>query len=160
MALLLDHALDLLSLPTRPRPRHRQVVDVSAPLHGLRPVEGRQDDAPLQLAMEGDPEMVTHHEGHEDRAWRPGMFRDVAGHRDRHRGDTPSFYGALHERDGLMSERSGRRQEGDVRPLGDHRLRDVLGQRPLQALRIHIVADEGDEVGREATDHALCRQFL
>jgi putative hydrolase of HD superfamily len=97
-------------------------------------VEALEDDAALQLAVERDAEVVSHGEGEEDRARRPGVLGDVPGDRGRDGRDAPSFDGALDQRDALVAEGSGGRGERDVGALLATRRRDVLGQRPLQPL--------------------------
>lgn len=110
--------------------------------------------------MKRHAEVMPHHEGHEDGArWRDAA-RDVGGDRDRYRGDAPSFNGALHERDGLVPYRSGRAEECRVRPIGYHRVGDVLGERSLEGTWIHRIADEGEKVGCKLADDTLDCQFL
>jgi len=65
-----------------------------------------RDDAPLQLAMERDPEMVPHHERHKQGARRLDLLRHVQGNRDGDRRNVLTFYGALNQRDRLVSYRS------------------------------------------------------
>jgi hypothetical protein len=70
--------------------------------------ERRDNDATLQIAMKRDAKMVPHHEWHEHRARRFDLVCHIQSDRDGNRGDVPAFYGALNQRDGLVSYRSGR----------------------------------------------------
>lgn len=116
-------------------------------------IETLQEDAPLERLMEGDAEMVPHHEREEDRSRRTGVLGHVPRHGGGDGGDASTFDGALDQRDALMADGSGRRGECDVGPFRRHCRRDVLRERPLQPLRVHVVADERVEVVREPTDH-------
>ncbi len=83
-------------------------MDIPAPLGLLQPVESLHDDPPLELAVEGHAEVMPHHEGHEHRSRRLHMLGHIPRDADGNRGDTPSLDCALHERDRLVSDWSGR----------------------------------------------------
>jgi hypothetical protein len=112
-------------------------------------IECLEDDPPLQLTVERDAEVVPHHEGDEDGARRLTMLRHVERYGDGYGGDASSLDGALHERDGLMSYRSSGREQRDISVGARDGFRYVLGQGALQPLRVHVVADEGEEVRRQ-----------
>ncbi len=92
--------------------------------------------------MKRNPEMVAHHEWNEDRTRRLEVFGHVQGHRDRNRRDFSAFDGALNQRDALMADRSGRGQQHHVGMLLLDGGGDVLRERALEPVRVHVVANE------------------
>src|SRR5262249_31554101 len=142
-----QRALDLGALAPGLRPGEGQRHEVAALLDGNEALKRGEDDAPLKLAVVGHAEVVPHHERHEDGAWRLHLHGDVAGDRDGDSGDAPSLYCALQERGRLMADGSGWRGEGDVGSLLRHRVGDLLRERALEALGVHVVAYEGEEGG-------------
>ncbi len=99
--------LDCDALAARLGPGDGDGVDLPALLRQGEAVQSFEDDAALKVAVKGHAEMVPHHERQEDRSWRLEVLGDVTGDRDGNRGDAPSLDGALHERDRLVSYRSG-----------------------------------------------------
>lgn len=113
----------------------------------------------MQIAVKGNAKVVSHHEWQEYGTRRLGMFRNVAGDAGRDRGYSSSFQGALHERDRLMTDGSGRRGKRDVGSFFRNRVCNVLGERPLEPLGVHVVADERVEILCQATDYTFGRKF-
>ena len=114
----------------------------------------------LQLNMKRHAEMVSHHKRQKHRPRRLDLLRYIQGHRKRNGRDTSIFNGALHERDALMADRSGRREQHNIRLFRLDRPSNILSQRPLQSLRIHIITDEGVEILGEPADKAFVDKFL
>lgn len=110
--------------------------------------------------MKWDAKVVPHHEGQEYRARGLGVLRDVAGDAGGDRGNSSFFQGALHERDRLMTDGSGRGGERDVCTFFGNGVGDVLGECPLQPFGVHVVADERVEILRQSTNYSFSRQFL
>ncbi len=110
--------------------------------------------------MKGHAKVMAHHERHENRPRRLGLLGDVTGRGDRYSRNTAPLNSALHERDRLMSYWSSRAEERRVGTIRDNRIRDLFCQGPFQSLRVHVVADEGDEMRRQAANHAFRRQLL
>lgn len=123
-------------------------------------VQSSGDDQSLCADMERDPEVVTHPERYEDRAGRFDPLGHVARHGDGHRGDATAFDCALNQSDRLVADGSSRAEQSDVGLLVDHRLREVLSERVLQQLRVHVVADEGEEVSCQLANDPLAREVL
>jgi|GEM_PF-6108679 len=109
----------------------------------------------LHLAVKRHAEMMPHHKRHENGAWRLDVLGYVECDGDRDGGDSSSFYCTLDQRDRLVADRSGGREQRDVRALCFDGLGDVFGERAFESLGIHVVADEGEEVRRKLADHAF-----
>jgi len=61
----------------------------------------------------------------------------------------PGFNRTLDQSDGLMTDRSSGDQQGDVGSLLDrHGLGNIMGNGALEFFRIHVVADETEEILR------------
>ncbi len=140
---------------TRLRPGEGQEQDFAATLRFAQVLQCFEQDPPLKFAVVRHAEVVPHHERYEHSTRRLRVLRHIQSNRKRNRGYPSAFNGALHERDGLVSYRSGRAQQSDVGSVGDDRIRYLFAQRTLQSLRVHIIADKGEEVGRQSTDHTL-----
>lgn len=148
---------DLHAFPPRVGPSERQGADLPTRSRMYQVVETLHDHAPLQRAVERHAEVMSHHERQEHGAWRLGVFGHVSRYGGRDGGDSSAFDGALHERDALMADGSGRRGKDDVGAFGPHGGGDVLRERPLQSLRVHVVADEGVEGIRQPAYHPFGR---
>jgi len=120
-------------------------------------IQGFQKDPSLKFVVVRHAEVVPHPEGHEDGAGRLRLLRHIQSNRDRNGRYASAFNGALHERDRLVSYRSRRAQQGDVRALGNHCFSDLFRQRALQSLGVHVIADEREEVWCQSADHAVGR---
>ena len=94
-------------------------------------VERFEDDSPLKLAVERHSEVVTHHERDEHGARRLDVMRHVERDADGNCRDASLFDSALHERDALVADRSGGREQHRVSALCDDRPGDLFGQRRL-----------------------------
>ncbi len=110
-----ERPFDFLSLPTGGRPSQRQVFDPGR-VGGRQQVFKRfQDDLSLQLAVKGDAEQMPHHEGEKNRPRGFDSLGHVTGDTGGDRWDSPPLYGALDQRDRLVADWSGRRQQNRVR---------------------------------------------
>lgn len=101
---------------------------------------------PLQFSMERHSKMVAHHERHKESPGRFHPLGDIEGDRDRNCRDTALFDSALNQRDGLMSYWSRGGQQGNIGVLALNRLGDIFRKCLLQFFRIHVVANEGEEI--------------
>ena len=118
-------------------------------------IESLEDDLALEFAVVGHAEVVPHHEGHEHRARRLTVLCDVQSDGDGNCGNTSVFNSALHERDRLVSYRSSGSEQRDIGTICHNSLRNILSERALQSLRVHVVTDEGEEVRRQTTYYAF-----
>jgi hypothetical protein len=103
----------------------------------------------LQIAVKGDAKVMSRGPRQKNGAGRLNLFGNVLGDGDRHGWDASGFDGALDQSDGLMADRSSRSEQ-----------RDVVSNRTLEPLRIHVVADEAEEVIGQGAQHALGGEFL
>lgn len=124
--------IDLLALAPRLGPGDVEVDDGGALGRRLDEAERLQDDATLQLHVEGRAEQVPHAEGHEHGSRGVGMLGDVASTGHRHRRDATSFDGALDQRDALVANGSGGGGERNIGCLLLDCRGDVLGNRRLE----------------------------
>ncbi len=92
--------------------------------------------------MERYAEVMSHHERDEHRARRLCVLRDVQRHGDGNRGNPLTLYCALNQRYRLVSYGSRGCEQHEVRTVLNHCIRNFLRKGALQALRVHVVADE------------------
>jgi hypothetical protein len=76
----------------------------------LKQTQRGENNAALQIAMEGHAKVMTHRPGKKQCARNFDSLRHVARHSDRNRGHTARFDGSLDQSDGLMTDRSSGRQ--------------------------------------------------
>ena len=110
------------------------------------------------MGTEGRTKVMAHWPGNENRA----RSFDGGGHvfcnRDRDGRNSAFFDLSLNQSDRLMTNWSGRSEQGNVRPLffidcaGN-----ALSYRSLEPLRIHVVADEAEEISCESADDSFSR---
>lgn len=81
---------------------------------GNEQVQGFENYPPLQFSMEGNSKMMPHHEWNKDGPRRFYLLRDIFGDADRNCGNSPFFYGALDQRDRLVTDRSGGREQRNI----------------------------------------------
>jgi hypothetical protein len=79
-------------------------------LAGFKQAQRSQHNAALQIAMKGRAKVMTHRPGKKQCTRTFDCLRNVARHSDRNRGHTARFNGSLDQSDGLMTDRSSRRQ--------------------------------------------------
>lgn len=137
-------------------PADHQIADRAGLVLVLENVEHLDQDAPLNVAVKRRAEMVSHRPRNEDRAWQLQDLRGIAGDRHGYGGNASFFDCSLNQSDRLMADRSGRGEQRDVCPLllGDCS-RDVFHHRCLETFRIHVVADEAEEVRRQLANDSL-----
>ena len=105
-------------------------------------IQSGKDDLPLELAVKRHTEMMAHHKRNEHGARWFAVSSYIASNGQRDCGNSSAFNSALHERDGLVSYRSSRTQQGSFCPIGYDRIGDVFCQGAFKAIRIHLVADK------------------
>lgn len=108
--------------------------------HHMR--ERFDDDPPLESGVERNAEMVPHPERDEHRARHLQALGHITSNGDGDGRNLPSFYGALDQRDRLVSYRSSRRKEHDIGPLLGDRVGEIFGKGALEPVRIHVVPNE------------------
>jgi hypothetical protein len=112
----------------------------------------------LDIGTERRTKVMAHWPGNENRARSFDGGGHVFGDRDRDGGNSAFLDLSLNQSDRLMTDWSGRSEQGNVRPLffidcaGN-----ALSHRSLEPLRIHVVADEAKEISCEPADDAFSR---
>ncbi len=132
-------------------------MDIAALLSGREPIEGSEDDVSLEIAVKGHAKMMAHHERDEHGPGWLCVLRDVTRYADGYRWNSSSLNSALHERDRLMSYWSSRAQQYGLGTISDDGIGNLFRQGPLQPLRIHVVANEREQVRRQPTDQVVGR---
>jgi hypothetical protein len=77
---------------------------------GLKQTQRGEHNAALQIAMKGRAKVMTHRPGKKQCTRNFDGLGDVARYSDRDRGHTARFNSSLDQSDGLMTDRSSRRQ--------------------------------------------------
>jgi hypothetical protein len=108
LGLAIHRRLNSLTFLTGFCPRDGQSCHLATLPGGANVLQRTDDDATLQIAMKRDAKMVPHHKWQEHCARWFDLVRHIQSDRDGNCGDVPAFYGALNQRDGLVSYRSGR----------------------------------------------------
>jgi hypothetical protein len=127
-------------------------------LNRLDSFEGSENDLSLDMRTERRTKVMAHWPGNENRARNFDGRGHVFGDRDRDGRNSAFFDLSLNQSDRLMTNWSGRSEQGNVRPLffidcaGN-----ALGYRSLEPLRIHVVADEAEEISCEPADDSFNR---
>jgi hypothetical protein len=138
------------------RPRNRKINDRSGLLNRQDGFESSENDASLNFGMEGHAKMMTHWPRDENGSRSFDRSSNVFGDCDRDCGNSALFDLPLNQSDRLMTNWSGGSEQGEVGPLflmdctGD-----AFGNRCLEPLRIHVVADETEEIRREPANHSF-----
>jgi hypothetical protein len=115
-----------------------------------------ENHASLNVSMERRTKVMAHWPGNENRARSFDGGGHVFGDRDRDGRNSAFFDLSLNQSDRLMTNWSGRSEQGNVRPLffidcaGN-----ALSYRCLEPLRIHVVADEAKEISCEPADDSF-----
>jgi hypothetical protein len=139
-------------------PRDRKIDDRPALLNRLNSFEGSENHLSLDTGTERRAKVMAHWPGNENRPRSFDGAGHVFGHRDRDSRNSAFFDLSLNQSDRLMTNWSGRSEQGNVRPLffidcaGN-----ALGYRSLEPLRIHVVADEAEEISCEPANDSFSR---
>jgi len=124
-----------LSAGTNPKRRYG-----NNPIHRPDGFESSQNDAPLNLVMEGLAKVVSHWPRDENGARSSDGGSNILGDCDRDCGNSVLFNLPLNQSDRLMTNGSGRREQGKV---GSLFLIDcagnALGDRSLEPLKIEVL---------------------
>ena len=143
------------------RPFYGYVVNRAGLLCRLQKMKRLQQHATLKAAMKRDAEVMPHWPRQENRTRSLDLFRHVAGDGNRDGRDTASLDRALDQSDGLMADRSSGGEQCSVSPfLLNDGLGDIVGYRAFKLLRVHVVADEAEEIAAQSAQHAFGGQFL
>ena len=140
------------------RPRDRKIDDRPALLNRLNSFEGSENHLSLDTRTERGTKVMAHWPGNENRPRSFDGAGHVFGHRDRDSRNSAFFDLSLNQSDRLMTNWSSRSEQRNVRPLffvdcaGN-----ALGYRSLEPLRIHVVADEAEEISCEPADDSFSR---
>jgi hypothetical protein len=140
------------------RPGDREIDDRPTLLNRLDSFEGSENHLSLDMRTERRTKVMAHWPGNENRARNFDGRGHVFGDRDRDGWNSAFFDLSLNQSDRLMTNWSGRSQQGKVRPLffidcaGN-----ALGYGSLEPLRIHVVADEAEEISCEPADDSFSR---
>ena len=140
------------------RPRDRKIDDRPALLNRLNSFEGSENHLSLDTGTERRTKVMAHWPGNENRPRSFDGAGHVFGHRDRDSRNSAFFDLSLNQSDRLMTNWSCRSEQRNVRPLffidcaGN-----ALGDRSLEPLRIHVVADEAEEISCEPADDSFSR---
>ena len=140
------------------RPRDWEIDDRPALLNGLDSFEGSENHLSLDMGTERRAKVMAHWPGNENRARSFDGGGHVFGDRGRDGRNSAFFDLSLNQSDRLMTDWSGRSEQGNVRPIffidcaGN-----ALGYRSLEPLRIHVVTDEAKEISCEPADDAFSR---
>jgi hypothetical protein len=140
------------------RPRDGEIDDCPALLNRPDSFEGSENHPSLDVGTERRTKVMAHWPGNENRARSFDGGGHVFGDRDRDGRNSAFFDLSLNQSDRLMTDWSGRSEQGNVRPLifidcaGN-----ALSYRSLEPLRIHVVADEAKEISCEPADHSFSR---
>ena len=138
------------------RPRNRETDDRPALLNRLDSFEGSENHLSLDIGTERRTKVMAHWPGNENRTRSFDGGGHVFGHRDRDSRNSAFFDLSLNQSDRLMTNWSGRSEQGNVGPLffidcaGN-----ALGYRSLEPLRIHVVANEAEEISCEPADDSF-----
>jgi hypothetical protein len=140
------------------RPRDREIDDRPALLNRLDSFEGSENHLSLDMGTERRTKVMAHWPGNENRARSFDGGGHVFGDRDRDGRNSAFFDLSLNQSDRLMTNWSRRSQQGDVRPfLFIDRAGNALRYGSLEPLRIHVVADEAEEISCEPADDPFRR---
>ena len=101
----------------------------------------------LKVAVKWGAKVMPHRPRQENGARRLDLFRHIPGDGNRDGRDAASFDRALDQSDGLMADRSSGSEQCSVSPfLLNDGLGDIVGYRAFKLLRVHVVADEAEEM--------------
>jgi len=140
------------------RQRDRKIDNRPALLNRLNSFEGSENHLSLDTRTERGTKVMAHWPGNENRPRSFDGAGHVFGHRDRDSRNSAFFDLSLNQSDRLMTNWSCRSEQRNVRPLffidcaGN-----ALGYRSLEPLRIHVVADEAEEISCEPADDSFSR---
>ena len=140
------------------RPRNRETDDRPALLNRLDSFEGSENHLSLDIGTERRTEVMAHWPGNENRTRSFDGGGHIFGDCDRNGRNSAFFDLSLNQSDRLMTNWSGRSEQGNVGPLffidcaGN-----ALGYRSLEPLRIHVVANEAEEISCEPADDSFSR---
>jgi hypothetical protein len=138
------------------RPRDREIDDRPALLNRLDSFEGSENHLSLDMGTERRTKVMAHWPGNENRARSFDGGGHVFSNRDRDGRNSAFFDLSLNQSDRLMTNWSGRSEQGNVRPLF---FIDCAGNafsyRSLEPLRIHVIADEAEEISCESADDSF-----
>jgi hypothetical protein len=140
------------------RPRDREIDDRPALLNRLDSFEGSENHLSLDMGTERRTKVMAHWPGNENRARSFDGGSHVFGDRDRDGRNSAFLDLSLNQSDRLMTNWSGRSEQGNVRPLffidcaGN-----ALGDRSLEPLRIHVVTDKAEELSCEPANDSFSR---
>ena len=140
------------------RPRDQEIDDHPALLNCLDSFERSENHLSLDLGAERRTKVMAHWPGNENRARSFDGGGHVFGDRDRDGRNSTFFDLSLNQSDRLMTNWSGRSEQGNVRPLffidcaGN-----ALSYCSLEPLWIHVVADEAEEMSCESADDSFSR---
>lgn len=137
-------------------PADLQVANRAGLTLGLENVEHLEQDAALDVAVKRGAEMVSHRPWNEDCAWQLQDLRGISSDRHGDGRDSSLFDCSLNQSDRLMTDWSGRGEQRNVCPLlfGDCSC-NVFHHGGVETLRVHVVADEAEEVRRQLADDSL-----
>jgi hypothetical protein len=127
-------------------------------LNRLESFEGSENHLSLDMGAERRTKVMAHWPGNENRARSFDGGGHVFGDRDRDGRNSSFFDLSLNQSDRLMTNGSGRSEQGNVRPLFFiDGAGNALSYRSLEPLRIHVVADEAKEISCESADNSFSR---
>lgn len=139
-------------------PRDGEIDDRPALLNRLNSFEGSENHLSLDTGTERRTKVMAHWPGNENRPRSFDGAGHVFGHRDRDSRNSAFFDLSLNQSDRLMTNWSGRSEQGKVRPLFFIDFAgNALGYRSLEPLRIHVVADEAEEISCEPANESFSR---
>ena len=139
-------------------PRDGEIDDRPALLNRLNSFEGSENHLSLDTVTERRTKVMAHWPGNENRARSFDGGGHVFGDRDRGGRNSAFFDLSLNQSDRLMTNWSGRSEQGNVGPLffidcaGN-----ALGYRSLEPLRIHVVTDKAEELSCEPANDSFSR---
>jgi hypothetical protein len=110
--------------------------------------------------MKRGAEMMSHGPGEKKGAGHFDHLAYVPGHGDGDGWNSSNLNRALNQSDGLMADRSSRGQQRNIGAFVDDRVCNVGRHGLFKSLRVHVIADEAEEIRGQAANRSFRRQLL
>lgn len=151
----------LFSLSAYVSPLDRQGHDCAAVFNRLHQMKRLHNHLALQHGMKRDTEMMSHGPGKKKS---PGHFDHltyVSGHGDRNRWSPSELNCTLNQSYGLMANRSSRSEYSNIGLFVlANSAGNIRGDCLFEPFRIHVIADEAEEMPGQTADCTFRYQVL